>query len=35
MGNATAALCIQKVGARSGLPNYNDLMNFIEKEKKD
>ncbi|MHA1790724.1 MAG: carbohydrate kinase family protein [Candidatus Helarchaeota archaeon] len=30
MGNAVAALCIQKIGARFGIPSYNELMTFIE-----
>jgi ribokinase len=30
MGNATAALCIQEIGARNGLPILSELYNFIK-----
>ncbi|MBD3227545.1 MAG: hypothetical protein GF329_05080 [Candidatus Lokiarchaeota archaeon] len=32
MGNATAALCINEIGARSGIPDYHTLMNFIKSQ---
>ncbi|MFX0096857.1 MAG: carbohydrate kinase family protein [Candidatus Hodarchaeota archaeon] len=31
IGNASAALCITKVGARNGLPTLDQLNNFLEK----
>jgi len=30
MGNGTAALCIQKIGARVGIPDFDELISFLK-----